>query len=90
MPVTIAVVGKYTNLSDAYLSVTKALYHAANKAERKLVVSWVEAEFLSDDQVDIHTRPHLHAHVRMHAHAHAHDVPPLTRTARARAAAPHG
>ena len=38
VPVTIAVVGKYTNLSDAYLSVTKALYHAANKAERKLVV----------------------------------------------------
>ena len=29
--VTIAVVGKYTNLSDAYLSISKALYHSANK-----------------------------------------------------------
>ena len=49
IPVTIAVVGKYTDLSDAYLSISKALYHAANKAERKLVVKWVEAEFLTED-----------------------------------------
>ena len=47
--VTIAVVGKYTDLSDAYLSISKALYHAANKAERKLVVKWIEAEFLTED-----------------------------------------
>jgi CTP synthase len=52
IPVTIAVVGKYTNLSDAYLSVSKALYHSANKAERKLVVHWVEAEFLTEDNAD--------------------------------------
>ena len=52
VPVTIAVVGKYTNLSDAYLSVMKALYHSANKAERKLVISWVEAEYLQEDQAD--------------------------------------
>ena len=49
IPVHIAVVGKYTNLSDAYLSISKALYHAANKAERKLVVHWVEAEYLTED-----------------------------------------
>jgi CTP synthase len=52
IPVKIAVVGKYTNLSDAYLSISKALYHAANKAERKLVVWWVEAEFLTEDNAE--------------------------------------
>merc|ERR1719424_2541053 len=50
--VTIAVVGKYTDLSDAYLSVSKSLYHAANKCERKLVLKWVEAEFLTEDKND--------------------------------------
>jgi CTP synthase len=52
IPVTIAVVGKYTNLSDAYLSISKALYHAANKAERKLVVHWVEAEYLTEESAE--------------------------------------
>jgi CTP synthase len=52
MPITIAVVGKYTDLSDAYLSVSKALYHAANKAERKLKVFWVEAEYLTEDAAE--------------------------------------
>jgi len=52
IPVRIAVVGKYTNLSDAYLSISKALYHSANKAERKLVVDWIEAEFLTEDQAE--------------------------------------
>ena len=37
-PVTIAMVGKYTDLSDAYLSVTKALQHACMAANRKLKV----------------------------------------------------
>lgn len=48
-PVTIAMVGKYTDLSDAYLSVTKALQHACMAANRKLKVRincaagwWVE------------------------------------------------
>jgi len=49
VPVTIAVVGKYTGLSDAYLSISKALYHAANRAERKLVVNWIESDTLSAD-----------------------------------------
>ena len=52
VPVTIAVVGKYTNLSDAYLSISKALYHSANKAERKLIVHWIESQNLSEDRVD--------------------------------------
>ena len=41
--VTIAMVGKYTDLSDAYLSVIKALQHAAMAANRKLTIDWLEA-----------------------------------------------
>ncbi|MEC9161685.1 MAG: CTP synthase (glutamine hydrolyzing) [Candidatus Thermoplasmatota archaeon] len=41
--VTIAMVGKYTDLSDAYLSVIKALQHAAMAADRKLTIEWLEA-----------------------------------------------
>jgi CTP synthase len=44
--VTIAIVGKYTELSDAYLSVMKSLLHAAIAANRKLKISWVEASDL--------------------------------------------
>lgn len=41
--VTIAVIGKYTNLSDAYLSVIKALQHACLAMRHKLDLCWVEA-----------------------------------------------
>ncbi len=44
--VKIAMVGKYTGLSDAYLSVLKALQHACLAANRKLDVQWVEASHL--------------------------------------------
>ena len=44
--VRIALVGKYTGLTDSYLSVIKALKHAAIAARRKLVVEWVDAEAL--------------------------------------------
>ena len=44
--VVIAVVGKYTGLSDAYLSVIKALKHSAIAAARKLKIKWVEAQQL--------------------------------------------
>ncbi|KAL3919818.1 MAG: hypothetical protein SGPRY_005491, partial [Prymnesium sp.] len=47
--VTIAVVGKYTDLSDAYLSISKALNHASYHVERKLNIEWVNAEDLDDD-----------------------------------------
>ena len=42
-------VGKYTDLSDAYLSVNKALQHACLTASRKLKLEWIEAGFLEDD-----------------------------------------
>ncbi|KAF3450124.1 hypothetical protein FNV43_RR06204 [Rhamnella rubrinervis] len=47
-PVRIAMVGKYTDLSDAYLSVLKALLHAAVAQRKKLLVDWVPATDLED------------------------------------------
>ena len=44
--VTIAMVGKYTDLSDAYLSINKALQHACLTASRKLKLEWIEAGYL--------------------------------------------
>jgi len=45
--VRIAIVGKYVQLQDAYLSVVEALSHAAIHHGRKLEVIWVDAETLS-------------------------------------------
>ncbi|GAB2282364.1 CTP synthase 1 [Dionaea muscipula] len=47
-PVRVAMVGKYTGLSDSYLSVLKALLHASVALNRKLVVDWVPASDLED------------------------------------------
>ncbi|GMH02416.1 hypothetical protein Nepgr_004255 [Nepenthes gracilis] len=47
-PVRVAMVGKYTGLSDSYLSVLKALFHASVTLHRKLVVDWVPASDLED------------------------------------------
>ncbi|GJV68263.1 CTP synthase-like protein [Tanacetum coccineum] len=47
-PVRVAMVGKYTGLSDAYLSVLKALLHASVACRRKLVINWVAASDLED------------------------------------------
>ncbi|KXZ49682.1 hypothetical protein GPECTOR_20g539 [Gonium pectorale] len=48
-PVKITLIGKYTNLSDAYLSVLKSLQHACMEARVKLVLSWVEAASLEPE-----------------------------------------
>lgn len=42
--VKIALVGKYTKLEDAYISVLKALKHASLHCNRRLKVMWVESE----------------------------------------------
>ncbi|XP_057971680.1 uncharacterized protein LOC131160251 [Malania oleifera] len=47
-PVRIAMVGKYTGLSDSYLSVLKALLHASVTCRRKLFVNWVPSSDLED------------------------------------------
>mgnify|MGYP001159581870 FL=1 len=41
--VNIAMVGKYTGLSDSYLSVIKALQHSALAVDRKLSIDWIES-----------------------------------------------
>jgi CTP synthase len=44
--VTIALVGKYTNLHDSYLSVIKSLEHSAMACARKLNLVWIDASNL--------------------------------------------
>lgn len=46
--VRIAMVGKYTGLSDAYLSVIKSLEHACIACGHRLELRWVEAAQLED------------------------------------------
>ncbi|KAF7063976.1 hypothetical protein CFC21_070426 [Triticum aestivum] len=46
--VKIALVGKYTNLSDSYLSVVKALLHASVACSQKPSIQWVSASDLED------------------------------------------
>jgi CTP synthase len=45
----IALVGKYTQLQDAYLSVREALYHAGLAVERDVHVRWINSETLERD-----------------------------------------
>lgn len=47
--VQICLIGKYTGLQDSYLSVIKALRHAAIACEHKLDLQWVEATDLELD-----------------------------------------
>jgi CTP synthase len=44
--VRIALVGKYVQLEDAYLSVCEALRHAAHRLDAKVEIVWVDAERL--------------------------------------------
>ncbi len=50
--VKIAVVGKYTQLPDAYLSVIEALHHAGIRLDRHVDVSLVDGEALTDANVE--------------------------------------
>ncbi|KAI8524828.1 hypothetical protein RHMOL_Rhmol13G0180200 [Rhododendron molle] len=47
-PVRIAMVGKYTGLSDSYLSVLKALLHASVACCKKLIIDWVLSSDLEE------------------------------------------
>ncbi len=57
--VRIAMVGKYTGLSDSYLSVIKALNHASIASSRKLIIEWIEASNLENNVIK--TDPEIHA-----------------------------
>ncbi|KAJ8659922.1 CTP synthase [Lichtheimia ornata] len=47
--IKIAIVGKYTNLHDSYISVYKALEHACMASKRKLEIKWIEASDLEPE-----------------------------------------
>lgn len=51
--VTIAVVGKYVALQDAYISITESLRHAAVANEAELDIHWVNAEEIEAGDTDM-------------------------------------
>src|SRR4051794_26805628 len=48
----VALVGKYIELPDAYMSVTEALRHAGWAQSRSIVVRWVDSEALTPDNFE--------------------------------------
>jgi CTP synthase len=47
----IAIVGKYVELHDAYLSVAEALYHAGYASDTEIDIKWVHAEEVTPENV---------------------------------------
>ncbi|MGI5854582.1 MAG: CTP synthase [Bacillota bacterium] len=52
--VTIALVGKYVALPDAYLSVVEALRHAGIANEAHINIKWIDSEILEHEPVEDH------------------------------------
>ncbi|HEY3960671.1 MAG TPA: CTP synthase [Solirubrobacteraceae bacterium] len=50
--VKIALVGKYVQLEDAYLSVCEALRHAAALQDARVEIDWIDSEHLEDPSTD--------------------------------------
>ena len=50
--VTVALVGKYIQLHDAYLSVMEALKHGGIANRTKVSIKWVDSEFLTPEILD--------------------------------------
>lgn len=52
-PLPIALVGKYVELRDAYISVREALCHAATHHDREVLIQWVQSEDIeNEDDLD--------------------------------------
>ena len=49
--VEIALVGKYTQLHDAYLSVVEALHHAGTAHDATVTIRWVDSETLTAENI---------------------------------------
>ncbi len=49
--VTIGIIGKYTELPDAYKSISEALYHAGAENETKVNVQWIHSESFTQENV---------------------------------------
>jgi CTP synthase len=52
-PLSIALVGKYVELRDAYLSVREAICHAAAYHDREAEILWVHSEELEEDDDNV-------------------------------------
>ncbi|MBP5343041.1 CTP synthase [bacterium] len=50
--VTIALVGKYVALHDAYLSVVEALHHAGYYHSAKVNIKWIDSETITEENVN--------------------------------------
>ena len=50
-PVTIALVGKYTELHDAYLSVAESLFHAGTACGAQVGIRWVDSQHLTAENI---------------------------------------
>lgn len=50
--ITIALIGKYVQLHDAYLSVVEALNHGGFENERKIHILWIDSESLEHEDPD--------------------------------------
>ncbi|MBR2215884.1 MAG: CTP synthase [Selenomonadaceae bacterium] len=50
--IKIAVVGKYVELPDAYISVTEALHHAGTALDSAVKILWVNAEKIESEDTD--------------------------------------
>ncbi|CDZ74690.1 CTP synthase [Peptoniphilus sp. ING2-D1G] len=50
-PVNIALVGKYTELHDAYISVNQALYDAGYNNDAIVKINWINAEKINEDNI---------------------------------------
>ena len=49
--VTIAIVGKYVRLHDAYLSVAEALHHAGYETQARVNIKWVDSEAITENNI---------------------------------------
>ena len=52
--VNIAIVGKYTQLEDAYKSIAEALTHGGMRNRVKVIIGWLDAEKFDTDDVEPH------------------------------------
>ena len=54
--VTIAVCGKYTDLLDAYKSITEAFMHAGAENDVKVEIRWIKAEDIEHEGAELHLK----------------------------------
>ena len=51
--VNIAIVGKYTKLTDSYLSIVNALEHAAYQSKHRVSITWVSSESIDYNAINM-------------------------------------